>query len=809
MTEHSLNRPSIIGEIMDTSLGSIHRKAGNAPIWIQRIIPMLLCAIILSWMVVKPWMMTNAATTLEVTPVTWNVVGLDDTLLTTGPDTYQVGGRVCNVGADPATNVVVVFFWDTPNNNINRIGTGTLHADSIAANTCQDFIYAIAVSRDQTAYNSTRQYHIEVTADNIGTISTTKPREIFVQPLSARADLTINSLTGPTQVLVGQSYSFVMQGTLGTAGYQQLEHLINFPSDKLHLTSVTARYPDLPANNDKSYADACGWNNDPITSTYRTCLGPPNFDAGKITGTIVTTYTFNVLSSGTITLTGLLYGYSNNGYFYNGNYGQNNLVVTAANPTPTPTASLTPSRTLTTTATLTQTQTATPTPTLTGTQPTPTFTGTIVPSPGVTKGVSPSYAYIGYYLTFTIKVVNTGSAPAYNVTLTDSFAAYNYLDIYSLVTTQGTTSYSGRVATVTIGTLMPNVPVTVTITIYVNSLAYYTTSPCNTASLSYTGGTPRVSNTTCFTVYGSSTLPGTGEDPRPMPAASSSSTLLSTLLLGLVGLAVLFLIIKLVLWVRANSSAKARIYAIGALFFMVALVGAVMLITGGKQGRDEGSQISMEMSTQTAGAALASTASATINPLAVLPAYLFATPGTSQPIETLPSYPIPTPSSLPTSGPGGKEADTSPIVRIVIPALKLDAVVAYVPFDGHTWMIQGLRLEVAWLGETSWPGLGGNTALAGHVTVRDLGNGPFRFLFDLKQGDEVKLYTEKNIYAYHVRDKREVDISDLSVTAKTDHAQVTLITCVEWSETLDTYTNRYIVTGDLASVEPIIRTQGN
>ena len=135
--------------------------------------------------------------------------------------------------------------------------------------------------------------------------------------------------------------------------------------------------------------------------------------------------------------------------------------------------------------------------------------------------------------------------------------------------------------------------------------------------------------------------------------------------------------------------------------------------------------------------------------------------------------------------------------------------VAYVPFDGHTWMIQGLRNEVAWLGETSWPGLGGNTALAGHVTIKDLGNGPFRYLFDLKQGDVVTLYTKKNIYAYRVRDKREVDISDLSVTAKTDKAQVTLITCVEWDAKLDTYTNRYVVTGDLASVEPIKQTQEN
>jgi sortase A len=280
-------------------------------------------------------------------------------------------------------------------------------------------------------------------------------------------------------------------------------------------------------------------------------------------------------------------------------------------------------------------------------------------------------------------------------------------------------------------------------------------------------------------------------------------------ILGLILLATLFLGVKLILWAQSNTTAKSRLYIIGSFLFIGITLLAVVLVSKINLNGNEGGSLSIQMSTQTAAAEMTAAPSSTTNPLAVLPAYLFATPATSQPIETLPSYPIPTPSVVPTQGLNGKEPDTSPIVRILIPSLNVDTVVAYVPFDGHTWMIQGLRTEVAWMGDTSWPGLGGNTALAGHVTVAGLGNGPFRYLYNMKPGDEVQLYTEKNIYSYKVNDKREVAITDLSVTEKTDNPQVTLITCVEWDEKLSTYTSRYVVIGDLTSIEPLVRPLGN
>src|SRR5437588_7587073 len=46
---------------------------------------------------------------LTITPVSWNVIGLDSNDQTAGPDTYQIGARVCNTGGAALSNVVGTF----------------------------------------------------------------------------------------------------------------------------------------------------------------------------------------------------------------------------------------------------------------------------------------------------------------------------------------------------------------------------------------------------------------------------------------------------------------------------------------------------------------------------------------------------------------------------------------------------------------------------------------------------------------------------------------------------------------------------
>jgi sortase A len=120
-----------------------------------------------------------------------------------------------------------------------------------------------------------------------------------------------------------------------------------------------------------------------------------------------------------------------------------------------------------------------------------------------------------------------------------------------------------------------------------------------------------------------------------------------------------------------------------------------------------------------------------------------------------------------------------------------------------------MRTDVAWLGDTSWPGLGGNTVLAGHVTVRNIGKGPFFGLDKLKAGDTVIVYTEQNVYTYVVREKRAAEPDEMEVTYATGQPQLTLITCTDWDAEARIYKMRLVVFADLQTVEPLDRLAGN
>jgi LPXTG-site transpeptidase (sortase) family protein len=174
--------------------------------------------------------------------------------------------------------------------------------------------------------------------------------------------------------------------------------------------------------------------------------------------------------------------------------------------------------------------------------------------------------------------------------------------------------------------------------------------------------------------------------------------------------------------------------------------------------------------------------------------------------DSLPDYPIPEPPEHLNQGADGNEPDSSAMTRILIPAMGLDTVVKYVPFDSSTWLIGGLKQEVAWMGDTSWPGLGSNTGLAGHVDLANGDSGPFWNLGDLKPGDRVSVFTERSQYTYQVRESRIVPDSDLSVIEPSEKPQLTLITCTGWDAELKLYLLRLVVFADLIEVMPLNET---
>src|SRR5258708_32698486 len=134
-----------------------------------------------------------AAPILSITPITWNVIGLDSNNVNVGPNNFPVGARVCNTGSTAATNVVATFVWDDLGNlysgnpyinlragSLSSITLATLPAGSVSSPSCSDLYFEVTITRTSSAYNQTRQYHINVTATGLGTISTPSPREIFV-----------------------------------------------------------------------------------------------------------------------------------------------------------------------------------------------------------------------------------------------------------------------------------------------------------------------------------------------------------------------------------------------------------------------------------------------------------------------------------------------------------------------------------------------------------------------------------------------------------------------------------------------------
>ena len=338
---------------------------------------------------------------ITVTPVTWNVIGLDSNNLSIGPDTFQVGARVCNTGGTAITNVVGNFVWDSTNIYINLAGPSTDTAASLAAGACVDFYYQATVTRTSSAYNTMRSYHITVSADNTAAVSTTTPRELYVEHLISQGRNSTSSINGPTTVYVGQTYTYTLNASTATQGYDQLEDFLSLSNVIFQVLAVNTTYSaPAGATNDKFYADACGWDNDPLSGTYRSCIGPANYSGGKVGGTVVTTYTVKVLSTGTTTATALILDHSGSSYHYNSDYGSTSITISA-----------------------------------------------VQPNVGLQKAVNPSGSQPpGTDLTYSIAFTNTGSAPATGLVVTDPIPANTDFKVGSVTTTPGSTGLTVTIA---------------------------------------------------------------------------------------------------------------------------------------------------------------------------------------------------------------------------------------------------------------------------------------------------------------------------------------------------------------------------
>jgi LPXTG-site transpeptidase (sortase) family protein len=170
------------------------------------------------------------------------------------------------------------------------------------------------------------------------------------------------------------------------------------------------------------------------------------------------------------------------------------------------------------------------------------------------------------------------------------------------------------------------------------------------------------------------------------------------------------------------------------------------------------------------------------------------------------------PSSLPTTGfPPSvttilpEQPDSlmysSTNVWLEIPSQDLRIAIVGVPLVNGDWDVSWLGSQAGWLDGTAFPSWRGNSALTGHVTLSNGQSGPFANLEDLKWGDRVVVHAYGFAYIYEVRENKVLVPNDTSVLKHEKDAWLTLVTCKNYNETTDTYTNRVSVRAVLISVQ--------
>lgn len=295
----------------------------------------------------------------SITPITWNVVGLDSNNVATGPNVFPIGARICNNTASATTGTTwqAKFNWVTTSSYITLTSPSVLTVPSLAPGACQDVFHEVTVSRNSAAYDQKAQYNIEVvnsSGASLGTpVKTPTNREIYVERLISQNRNAVTGISvdgtavtlgsGSVSLNEGQIYTIKLDGKTATQGYEQLEQFLGLSSDLFVVKSVRSTFSanagtDVLAST-KLYADGCGWQNDiTATSTYHNNLSCSG--TGKYGGVTSVTYVVQVKTGAAAaapsgrTTNALLYDFSGSSYHYNSDFSTSAVTFNFATTPP-------------------------------------------------------------------------------------------------------------------------------------------------------------------------------------------------------------------------------------------------------------------------------------------------------------------------------------------------------------------------------------------------------------------------------------------------------------------------------------------
>lgn len=127
-------------------------------------------------------------------------------------------------------------------------------------------------------------------------------------------------------------------------------------------------------------------------------------------------------------------------------------------------------------------------------------------------------------------------------------------------------------------------------------------------------------------------------------------------------------------------------------------------------------------------------------------------------------------------------ADTWPVARLTVPRLGVEEIVLA---GGHG---EAMAFGPGHLGASAAPGSAGNVVLGGHRDTH------FRFLRDLKAGDEILLEAaDRSLRRYRVTETAVVDYRDHRPLAAARRPTLTLITCYPFDAIVPGGPLRYVV----------------
>lgn len=132
-------------------------------------------------------------------------------------------------------------------------------------------------------------------------------------------------------------------------------------------------------------------------------------------------------------------------------------------------------------------------------------------------------------------------------------------------------------------------------------------------------------------------------------------------------------------------------------------------------------------------------------------------------------------------------------VWLEIPSLGLKMPIVGVPIAEEEWNLTWLWDEAGWLEGTAFPSWSGNSVLTGHVALPNGQQGPFAELDKLRWGDKIIVHAFGTAYTYEVRTNRIVKPFSIGVLQHEEDPWLTLLTCRDYNETSDTYSNRIAV----------------